>query len=83
MPAPMLARLAQEGGSFTGGAVTNSGTIDHRDGGLNISGTLTNPPGQIAIIVNASRAVLYASQGADFAQAARLSALSLKHELQN
>ena len=34
------------------------------------------------IIVNASRAVLYASQGADFAQAARLSALSLRHELQ-
>jgi orotidine-5'-phosphate decarboxylase len=34
------------------------------------------------IIVNASRAVLYASQGADFAQAARLAALSLRHELQ-
>jgi orotidine-5'-phosphate decarboxylase len=34
------------------------------------------------IIVNASRAVLYASQGADFAQAARLAALALRHELQ-
>ena len=34
------------------------------------------------IIVNASRAVLYASQGADFAKAARLSALALRHELQ-
>ena len=33
------------------------------------------------IIVNASRAVLYASQGADFAQAARLAALALRHEL--
>ena len=35
------------------------------------------------IIVNASRAVLYASQGADFAQAARLAALALRHELQD
>ena len=34
------------------------------------------------IIVNASRAVLYASQGGDFAQAARLAALALRHELQ-
>ena len=34
------------------------------------------------IIVNVSRAVLYASQGTDFAQAARLAALALRHELQ-
>ena len=34
------------------------------------------------IIVNASRAVLYASQDGDFAQAVRLAALALRHELQ-
>ena len=36
------ALLRVDGGSFTGGAVANSGTIDHRDGALAFSGTLTN-----------------------------------------
>ncbi len=36
------ALLRINGGSFSGGAVTNNGTIDHRDGALAFSGTLTN-----------------------------------------
>ncbi len=36
------ALLRTNGGSITAANITNSGTIDHRDGALNFSGTLTN-----------------------------------------
>ena len=36
------ATLRTEGGSFSGGALTNNGTIDHRGGAFAFTGTLTN-----------------------------------------
>ena len=36
------ALLRVDGGGFSGNAISNSGTLDHRDGTLNFSGTLMN-----------------------------------------
>ena len=36
------ALLRVDGGSFSGAAIVNDGTLDHRDGVLNFTGTLTN-----------------------------------------
>ncbi len=46
--------------------------------GLRVSGDMTNGP----IIVNSSRAILYASKGDDFAEAARRVALQTRETLQ-
>ncbi len=39
------ALLRVNGGSFSGGSITNNGTIDHRDGTLDFTGTLNNAAG--------------------------------------
>ncbi len=39
------ALLRVNGGSFSGSAITNTGTIDHRDGVLDFTGTLNNAAG--------------------------------------